>query len=115
MARLHYPQNKPPRQAASFPYEALLAYLRGEVIDEFERSRIEKQVGADPRWRAHWRSAKQLELDTAEALRDARELATFGERATETCRLVADRGDEIFAAWNEGAMDDATFDHLGRC
>jgi DNA-directed RNA polymerase specialized sigma24 family protein len=72
-----------------FPYQELLDYARGRGGDAAKR-RIDRQLKADPRWRAHLESVRYLDLEQLAARQDGEALAHFGpDQRTPFCRHVA--------------------------
>jgi hypothetical protein len=86
-----------------FPYERVLAHLRGEVADSQACAAIEERLGDDHhpdhrRYLAHVDSVRYLELERVAALQDGEDLKRFSEEdVTEFCRALAVRGEEILA------------------
>jgi hypothetical protein len=79
-----------------FPYELLLAFHRGEVLDRKEQAQIRDLVEKDPRWRAHYESVRYLDLERAAARQDAEDLKRFASD-TPFCRSVAQTQGQVFA------------------
>jgi hypothetical protein len=77
------------RQAA-FPYEQLLAYLRGEPQPAAVRAEVEGNLATNRRWRAHHDSVRHLDLERVAARHDGKALAAFRPpQATPLCAIVA--------------------------
>jgi hypothetical protein len=77
-----------------FPYEQLLAFLRGDLADPGEYARIAELLRTERRWWAHHESARHLDLERDAAVQDARDLAAFS-RPTDLCRAVAHSGGAV--------------------
>src|SRR5262249_59139113 len=60
-------------QRPAFPYQELLDYARGRA-DDATRQRIDGQLKADPRWRAHLESVRYLDLEQLAARQDGEAL-----------------------------------------
>ncbi len=60
-----------------FPYEQLLAYYRGEIVDPVEAAWIEERLRTSDRWTAHWRSMEYLDLERVAAIQDATDLGSY--------------------------------------
>src|SRR5262249_9646308 len=81
----------------AFPYERLLAFSRGQLPDAADQADVERRLATDRRWRAHWDSIRQLDLERAAARQDARDLEQFAPgQTTPFCRAVAASRGEIF-------------------
>ena len=60
-----------------FPYRELLDYYLGKLTDARLRAEFEKLLQNDPRWKAHWESVRNLDLERAAAVQDAEDLRRF--------------------------------------
>lgn len=80
-----------------FPYEELLAYYRGR-IEPSQRAEFQRLVTHDPRWKAHWLSIQQLDLEREAAQQDGVQLRTFlDDPVSELCEQVASQGEQLLS------------------
>jgi hypothetical protein len=110
------------RQQASFPYQQLLAFHRGELADPQVYAAVDERVRKDRRWQAHWDSIRYLDLDRAAAFQDAAELGRFtAAQATPFCNSVAESCGDVFVPLFYGANGAGDWDrkawsqHVDRC
>src|SRR5262245_35894875 len=96
---------------SKFPYELLLAFHRGEIVDRKEQAQIHDLMEREPRWRAHYESVRYLDLERAAARQDAEDLKRFQE-ATPFCRAVAQTQGQVFA--DAGTAEDWA-EHIDGC
>src|SRR4051812_21311222 len=104
-----------------FPYELLLAYLRGELHDVKLQEQVKASLENDPRWKAHEKSAWLLELEHIAAFQDAEDLKHFGDdQITPMCQAVARSGEILVALIDRapvvaGWPRDEWLEHLEEC
>jgi len=92
-----------PRQA-TFLYQQLLAYHRGELADPQQSVAVEERIRSDRRWQAHWESIRYIDLDRAAALQDSADLQRFSsDHVTGYCRFAAQSSGQVFDALMQGA------------
>lgn len=73
-----------------FPYEELLAYYRGALRNRARCALIARKIDEDDRWKAHWDSIQQLDLERAAAIQDGVDLEQFDTASAGAfCREVA--------------------------
>src|SRR5262249_7590079 len=94
-----------------FPYELLLAFHRGEVLDRKGQAQIRDLVEKDPRSRAHYEPVRYLDLERAAARQDAEDLKHFSAD-TPFCRTAAQTHGQVFA--DAGTTEDWA-DHVAAC